>query len=220
MRTKILDHFTYDLVHDQREPSAHANEAALQEGEYYSNNDVIEDLTRESRAHMKEAIAAQVSYFPKRNNIEDYVTNFKNPSAKSGRYREKSDMVRSKRVLVFSWVGNDKPRYLWYPWATPTFEAVDSGFFKGGSASRVWKASLEAQKVHREDLWEKVVMYALALRAAQHGQSLDITDADHMGKRVRERFLKCFYSNGTFPSNVDRISKQPISKWWDYDNSL
>ena len=94
------------------------------------------------------------------------------------------------------------------------FEAVNSGFFRGESSSRVWKDTLEAQRVHHELSWDKVAKYALALRTAQYGQSLDVTtDADKMRRRVKDRLLKCFYSNGTFPTQLDLTSKQPTDQW-------
>ncbi len=192
LRTKIMDHFTYEHIQDPREPSAHLKEAAAQEGDFHGNKDIIEDSAKK---------------------VKDSTT-------KSVRDKKEIDPVRRKRVLAFRWAGNDKPRYLWYSWGSPIFEGIDSGFFKGESSLRVWKDTLEAQQVHREHWWEKTFRYALALRAAQHGQSLDMTmDADQMRRRVRERLLNCFYSNGTFPTRLDLTTKQPTSKWWGYGRS-
>ena len=217
LRAKIMDHFTYDYVQDPKEPGAPTKEAATQEGQLHSNKYTIEDATNESGAHTKEAAPQEEELHGDKDTFEDSTKRAKYLSAKSVRDRKESNIVRRKRVLAFRWAGNDKPRYLWYSWASPIFEAINSGFLKGESSSRVWKDTLEAQEVHRELSWEKVMRYALALRAAQYGQSLDTTmNADQMRRRVRERLLKCFYSNGTFPTRLDLTTKQPTSKWWDY----
>ena len=219
LRTKIMDHFTYDHVQDQREPGAHTKDAAAREAEVNSDDDTIEDVTGEAGAHTKEAAALE-EFRGDKDTVEDSAKKIKDISARYLRHRKKSDLVRSKRVLVLRWAGNDKPRYLWYSWASPIFEAVSAGFFKGESSFRVWKDTLEAQGVHQELSWEKVMRYALALRAAQYGQSLDVTmNAGQMRKRVLGRLLKCFYSNGTFPTRLGLTSKQPTSKWWDNNSS-
>ena len=68
--------------------------------------------------------------------------------------------------------------------------------------------------MHHELSWDEVTRYALALRAAQHGQSLDVTmDANRMRREVKDRLLKSFYSNGTFPTRLDLTSKQPTDEW-------
>jgi hypothetical protein len=129
--------------------------------------------------------------------------------------KEIFDLVRRKRVLAIYWAGNEKPRHLWQSSASPIFEAVDAGFFKSESSMRIWKNTLEAQRVHHELSWVKLTRYALALWAAQHGQSLDVTmNAAEMRKRVCKRLLESCYSNGTFPSEIDLTTKQPTSKWW------
>ena len=190
LRTKIMDRFIYDhstSVQDQLEPRISTKDDSAQEGESHTHQDTFKDTP-----------------------------GAKEMSAQPSRYGGESNTSRSRRLLAFRWVGNDKPRYLWYSWASRIFEGVDSGFFSGESSSRVWKDTLEAQQIHRELSWEKVWRYALALRAAQHGQSLDMTmNADQMRSKVRERLLKCFFSNGEFPDLIDLTTKQPLSRW-DY----
>lgn len=132
------------------------------------------------------------------------------------RDREVSDLVPKKRFLACCWAGNDKPKHLWQSWASPVFEAVNAGFFRSESSMKVWKDTLLAQRVHQELSWVKMGEYTLALRAAQHGQSLDRTmNSEEMRKRVCKRLLESCYSNGTFPTEVDLTTKQPTSKWWD-----
>ena len=190
LRTKIMDRFIYEQVtsvQDPLEPGISTKEDSAQEGESHSNKDTFKDSPKA-----------------------------KEMSAQSSRDGAESNKIRRKRLLAFRWVGNDKPRYVWYSWASRIFEGVDSGFFSGDSSSRVWKDTLEAQQIHRELSWGKVMRYALALRAAQHGQSLDMTmNADQMRSKVRERLLKCFFSNGEFPVLIDLTTKQPMSRW-DY----
>ena len=188
LRTKIMDRFIYDhntSVQDQSEPGISTKDDSAQEGESHTNQDTFKDSAKA-----------------------------KEMSAQPSRYGGESNTIRRKRLLAFRWVGNDKPRYIWYSWASRIFEGVDSGFFSGEFSSRVWKDTLEAQQIHRELSWRKVWRYALALRAAQHGQSLDMTmNADQMRSKVRERLLKCFFSNGEFPDLIDLTTKQPLSRW-------
>ena len=188
LRTKIMDRFIYDhstSVQDQLGPGISAKDASAQEGESHTNQDTFKDSP-----------------------------GAKEMSAQPSRYGGESNTIPRKRLLAFRWVGNDKPRYLWYSWASRIFEGVDSGFFGEQSSLRVWKDTLEAQQIHRELSWRKVWRYALALRAAQHGQSLDMTmNADQMRSKVRERLLKCFFSNGEFPDSIDVTTKQPLSRW-------
>ena len=190
LRTKIMDRFIYDhstSVQDQLEPVIPTKDDSAREGEIHTNQYTSKDSPKA-----------------------------KEMSGQPSRYGGESNTIRRKRLLAFRWVGNDKPRYLWYSWASRIFEGVDSGFFDGESSSRVWKDTLEAQQIHRELSWRKVWRYALALRAAQHGQSLDMTmNADQMRSKVRERLLKCFFSNGEFPDLIDLTTKQPLSRW-DY----
>lgn len=187
LRTKIMDRFIYDHVtsiQDPSEPGFSTKDDSAQEGESHTNQNTFKDSpkTKEMSAH---------------------------PSRDGG----ESNRIRKKRLLAFRWVGNDKPRYLWYSWASLIFEGVDSGFFSGDLSSRVWKDTFEAQQIHQELSWKKVRRYALALRAAQHGQSLDMTmNADEMRSKVRERLLKCFFSNGNFPDVIDLTTKQPLSR--------
>jgi len=188
LRTKIMDYFTYEHISDQRAPGGHMKEAAAQLGEYQSDKDTI----------------------------ENYIKQVANLLAMSVKDRKEFDPVQRKRLLAFRWAGNDKPGYLWCNEASHIFEAVNSGFFEGESSTRVWEDTLEAQRVHRELSWVYLSTYALALRTAQHGQSLDMTvDSEEMRKRVCERLLEYFYSNGTFPSEIDLTTKQPTSKWWE-----
>ena len=188
LRTKIMDRFIYDHstnVQDQSEPGISTKDDSTQEGESHTNQDTFKDSAKA-----------------------------KEMSAQPSRYGGESNTIRRKRLLAFRWVGNDKPRYIWYSWASRIFEGVDSGFFSGEFSSRVWKDTLEAQQIHRELSWGKVWRYALALRAAQHGQSLDMTmNADQMRSKVRERLLKCFFSNGEFPELIGLTTKQPLSRW-------
>ena len=190
LRTKIMDRFIYDHVtsiQDQSEPGFSTKDDSAQEGESHTNQNTFKDSPKA-----------------------------KEMSAHLSRDGAESNRIRRKRLLAFRWVGNDKPRYLWYSWASLIFEGVDSGFFSGDLSSRVWKDTFEAQQIHQELSWKKVRRYALALRAAQHGQSLDMTmNADEMRCKVRERLLKCFFSNGNFPDLIDLTTKQPLSRW-DY----
>lgn len=213
LRRRIMDHFTYDLIQGLTEPSAHIKDATVQEEELDSDKDTIKNVTGEAGAPTKEVAVLEETRGEK-NTMEDSTGKFKYRLAKSVKPRKEFDSVRRKRVLVFRWIGNDKPRYLWYSWASPIFEAVNSGFFKGEFSSRIWKDTLEAQRVHHELSWDKVARYALALRAAQHGQSLDVTmDANRMRREMKDRLLKSFYSNGTFPIRLDLTSKQPTGEW-------
>lgn len=209
LRTRIMDHFTYDLIQGLTEPGAHMKDAAVQEEELDSDKDTIENLLGEAGAPTKE-VAVLEEIRGEKNIMEDSTRKLKYRLAKPVKHRKEFDSVRRKQILVFRWIGNDKPRYLWYSWASPIFEAVNSGFFKGEFSSRIWKDTLEAQRVHRAISWDKVARYALALRAAQYGQSFDVTmDANRMRKEVKARLMKSFLSNGTFPTRLDLTSKQP-----------
>ena len=219
LRTKIMDHFTYEQTQNPKESDAQVKDAAAPEEGLDNDKNVIENAIEEAGAPTK-AAATLEEVRGDEDTIKSYTEIVKDHSTKSLKHRQAIDRVRRKRVLAFRWAGNDKPRYLWYSWASPIFEGVNSGFFKGESSSRVWKDTLEAQRVHHEPSWVKVARYALALRAAQYGQSLDVTmDADRMRSEVKDRLLKCFYSNGTFPTQLDLTSKQPTNSWPTADSS-
>lgn len=215
LRTKIMNRFTYDLIQGLTEPGAHTKDATVQEEELDSDKDTIKNLTREAGAPTKE-VAVLEEFRGEKNIMEDSTGKVKYRLAKPGK---EFGSVRRKRLLVFRWIGNDKPRYLWYSWASPISEAANAGFFKGEASSRIWKDTLEAQRVHHELSWDKLARYALALRAAQYGQSLDVTmDANQMRRKVKARLLKSFYSNGTFPSRFEVTSKQPTDWMGIYES--
>lgn len=127
-----------------------------------------------------------------------------------------SDNVPRNRLLAIRRIGNARPRYLWYPWASRIFEAIDLGFFYDESSMRIWNDTFEAQRVHRDISWVEIRQYALALRAIQHGKSLDMKlNPQQLKNGLRKYLVDCCYSNGTFPTRIDLTTKQPTSKWAD-----
>lgn len=190
LRTNIMDKFTYDHTLIPKELTFCADEAAWH------------DETLIGEKHPKQGDSSKIQSL----------------SARSARDETNSNIMRRKRILAFSWAGNDKPRYLWSSSASPIFEAINAGFFNDEYSEGVWKGTVEAQKEHRYMSWEKLSRYNLALRAAMFGQNLDV-NADQLHAKVKNSLLKCLYSNGTIPTRLDLSTRQPTRVRWDTDNS-
>ena len=118
----------------------------------------------------------------------------------------------------------DKDRRLFYAKDTMLYDGMVWGFFQheqdvgmvtaGNKATKAnvqsaWQNTLQAQKVDREETWEKPLRYALAIIMAD-SLSLDKThDSVSLEKLSWERLYGCVLSCGLFPQQIDWLRKSP-----------
>lgn len=118
----------------------------------------------------------------------------------------------------------DKDRRLFYAKDTMLYDGIKWGFFQHNTdvetvtlenratkanVQLAWQNTLQAQKVDREETWEKPLRYALAIIMADL-LSLDTTrDSESLEKLSWERLSGCVLSCGLFAEQIDSQTKLP-----------
>ena len=118
----------------------------------------------------------------------------------------------------------DKDRRLFYAKDTMLYDGIVWGFFQHNqdletvttenkeikaNVQLAWQNTLQAQKVDREETWDKPLRYAMAIVMAD-SLSLDKTrDSESLEKLSWERLLGCVLSCGLFAEQIDWLWKWP-----------
>ncbi|KAL9629463.1 MAG: hypothetical protein Q9164_006870, partial [Protoblastenia rupestris] len=118
--------------------------------------------------------------------------------------------ITKKRTLAVTRSAQET-RFLFHSRDTALYYGLEWGFF--ADSPHVWQNLVEAQALHDEGndelLWDNPLRYALAIRMAFEGHTIDKAySPSEMKGRARSVLLDSSTANGLFPGQLDDVSKE------------